>query len=152
MDILWLLTVPAGLGAILIAGLFHKPDPLVAFREDCRKEGMSFEEAEAALAIRTAFVRLRRKATTLCHVRGGDIAREHLVELIEHETAMLHATHGFEPAKSFVAWANACPEHEILYPDAHEVRVKHLRSKLTLVKPSRQVIEDMHAAVKVTRR
>jgi len=142
--------------AILVLSLVWKPDPLEVFKEECRRQGMDFRETQAALAIRVAFVRLRRIASDLCIERRGIIDRKDFVEIINREAQCLHLIHGAAASRSFVAWANACPDTEILYPDAVEVHIRHIQANLKPIKISpaerRQIREDLKAAVTVVRR
>ena len=61
-------------------------------------------------------------------------------------------------AKSFIAWANSCPDTEILYPDAVEIYMRHVREQIAKNKVeidpavAKQAREDMLAACRVVRR
>ena len=91
-------------------------------------------------------------AITQCEPAPGQ--RDHL-SFIQIEASLLHLIHDFDTAKSFVAWINACPENEILYQPAMDVRMAHYRAKSAanpvVIDPevSRQAIEDLYAAVRV---
>jgi hypothetical protein len=139
---------------MLVLSLVCKPDPIQAFREDCRRRGMTFEQTQAELDIRYHFVRVRRLASDLCLERDGDLEANHIGDLIAAEARTLHIVRGSETAKRFVAWARECPEHEILYPDAQAVRMRYFRNKLRDFPkrvPDPQVLEDLRAACTILR-
>ena len=146
------------LAVILVLGLVCKPDAMEAFNEECRKRGMDFRETQDALAIRVAFVRLRRISSDLCIKLDGAITKEHFAEIVNHEAQGLHLINGMKTAKSFIAWANSCPDTEILYPDAVEIYMRHVREQIAKNKVeidpavAKQAAEDLAAAVRVVRR
>lgn len=147
--VLWSLV--AILACILILCLVCKPDPEQAFREQCRAQGMTFREEQAAVAIRISFARLRRILSDACIEAQGDISDWHLGEVIRREAAGLHLIHGYEAAKSFTSWAKECGLVEVMYQDARDAYVAHLRSKMQPVEPlpehvRRQNEQDRRAA------
>lgn len=107
--------------------------PLQKFRQQCRAGGMDFAETEAAIAIRTAFVRLRRIASDQCVAKGGNMDRAEINQIAGQIAIGLAAARGREAATSFIGWVDSCPDEEILYDDARAARhsrtVEALRAK-----------------------
>lgn len=137
---------------LLLAALLWPRDEYAEFMENCRRQGLDFRETQAAFAIRYAFVRVRRLASELCIERQGKIEASDIADLINDEARMLRRLHDVETAKSFIGWANSCPENEVLYPWAMEVRMRYLRSQLKPVPPmTKQQLEDFYAATRVIR-
>ena len=127
-------------------------DPVEQFRDQCRKQGMDHEEIEAAIGIRVAMVRLRRLASDLCHDRGGDMEREHIDEIAEVIGIGLAAAYDQQTCTSFLAWVRSCPDYEILYEDARELRHQFHKSQFpTPIPVNPQDLEDLRAAFRVVR-
>ena len=127
-------------------------DPVEKFVDQCRKQGMDAEEISGAIGIRMAMIRLRRIASDLCHDRGGDMERWHIDEIAEVIGAGLAAAHNQQTCKSFLAWVKSCPDHEILYEDARELRHQFHKSQFpTPIPVNPQDLEDLRAAFRVVR-
>ncbi|MGY3331323.1 hypothetical protein ACVILI_004340 [Mesorhizobium sp. USDA 4775] len=128
-------------------------DAALKFRHQCRADGMNFAETEATIAIRAAFVRLRRLSSDQCVARGGSIERRAINEIAGHVAIGLAAAHGREAAKSFIGWIDACPDEEILYDDAraarHRMHVVSLRSKGLYPPKHVQMHEDHRNAFRI---
>ncbi|RWN34163.1 MAG: hypothetical protein EOR97_05245 [Mesorhizobium sp.] len=114
----------AVIAIVAVIGLIpeNAEDAALKFRRRCRADGMDFSETEAAIAIRAAFVRLRRLSSDQCVAKGGNMGREAINELASQVAIGLAAAHGREAAKSFIGWIDACPDEEILYDDARAAR------------------------------
>ncbi|TIN78338.1 hypothetical protein [Mesorhizobium sp.] len=97
-------------------------DALHKFQQECKASGMDFRETQAAIAIRTAFVRLRRIASDQCVAKGGNMDRKAINEIAGNVAIGLAAAHGREAATSFIGWVDSCPDEEILYDDARAAR------------------------------
>lgn len=107
-----------------LAGLIEETpdDALRKFRKDCRAQGLDFAETETAIAVRLAFVRLRRMASDLCMSKDGEITRSEINEIAGDLAIGMAAAHGLDASKSFIAWIDSCPDEEILYDDARKAR------------------------------
>ncbi|WP_192384077.1 hypothetical protein [Mesorhizobium silamurunense] len=127
--------VLAVIAILMVIGLIPETaeDAALKFRHQCRDDGMSFAETEAAIAIRKAFVQLRRLSSDQCVASGGKMDRDQINQIAGQIAIGLAAAHGRETAKSFIGWIDACPDEEILYDDAraarHRMHVASLRSK-----------------------
>ncbi|RWD14171.1 MAG: hypothetical protein EOS74_19505 [Mesorhizobium sp.] len=128
-------------------------DALARFRQECRQQGMSFEETQAAISIRVGLVQLRRIASDQCVSRGGHIDRKAINDLASNIAIGIAAAHGTRAAKTFVAWVDTCADEEILYDDArharHRLHVASLRSQ-GLYPPARAPMSrDLQDAFKI---
>ncbi|TIP75271.1 MAG: hypothetical protein E5X63_42960, partial [Mesorhizobium sp.] len=114
------MTVLAVIAIVAVIGLIPETaeDAALKFRRQCRADGMGFAETEAAIGIRTAFVRLRRLASDQCVAQGGKMDRDQINQIASHVAIGLAAAHGRKAAKAFVGWIDACPDEEILFDDA----------------------------------
>ncbi|MER9493445.1 hypothetical protein NKI86_16610 [Mesorhizobium sp. M0320] len=130
--------------------------PLQKFREECRAGGMDFAETEAAIAIRTSFVRLRRMASDQCVAQGGKMDRDEINQIASQVAIGLAAAHGREAAKSFIGWIDSCPDEEILYDDArgarHRNTVEALRAKGLYPPKNVPMSEDLRTAFRIVKR
>ncbi|RUU33681.1 hypothetical protein EOC93_28215, partial [Mesorhizobium sp. M6A.T.Ce.TU.002.03.1.1] len=109
--------VLAVIAIVAVIGLIPETaeDAALKFRRQCRADGMGFAETEAAIGIRTAFVRLRRLGSDQCVAQGGKMDRDQINQIAAHVAIGLAAAHGREAAKAFVGWIDACPDEEMLY-------------------------------------
>lgn len=128
-------------------------EALTRFRQDCRQQGMSFEETQAAVSLRVGLVQLRRIASDQCVAKRGNMDRKAINQLADNIAIGIAAAHGTQAAKSFVAWVDSCADDEILYDDAraarHRMHVTHLRSK-GLYPPTRgPMSRDLRDAFKI---
>ncbi|CDX26811.1 hypothetical protein MPL3356_60568 [Mesorhizobium plurifarium] len=146
------------IGAVVAIGLIpaRPEDHLLDFRAKCRKDGLTFQETEAALGARIAFVSLRRRASNLCVDAGGHVTRDQINEIARHLAIGLAASHGQDAAKRFIAWVESCPDEEILYDDArgrrhHRISGELARKGLHANKKA-AMHEDFKHALKVIKR
>ncbi|TIN02687.1 MAG: hypothetical protein E5Y34_06565 [Mesorhizobium sp.] len=128
-------------------------DALARFRQECRQQGMNFEETQAAISLRVGLVQLRRLASDRCIERNGNMQRKEINELAGNIAIGIAAAHGTQAAKSFVAWVDSCADEEILYDDAraarHRMHVTYLRSN-GLYPPTRAPMSrDLRDAFKI---
>ncbi|MER8371745.1 hypothetical protein [Mesorhizobium sp. M1406] len=128
-------------------------DALARFRQECREQGMSFEETQGAVSLRVGLVQLRRLASDRCVEKNGNMSRKEINELAGNIAIGIAAAHGHQAAKSFVAWVDSCADEEILYDDAraarHRVYVTSLRSKGLYPHPRAPMPPDLRDAFKV---
>lgn len=119
-------------GAYALSIIPDGHDAVTRFRQECRQQGMSFEETQAAVTFRVGLVQLRRIASDQCVARSGNMDRKAINQLAGNIAIGIAATHGTQAAKSFVAWVDSCADEEILYDDAraarHRMHVTYLRS------------------------
>ncbi|MER9639409.1 hypothetical protein [Mesorhizobium sp. M0239] len=131
-------------------------EALQKFREQCRADGMDFAETEAAIAIRTSFVRLRRIASDQCVAQGGKMDRDEINQIASQIASGLTAAHGREAAKSFIGWIDASPDEEILYDDARAARhrntVEALRANGLYPPKNVPMSEDLRNAFRIVKR
>lgn len=152
------LAVFAIFGAVVvIKAIPERPeDLLLNFRAKCRQEGMTFQETEAALGARIAFVGLRRRASNMCVDAGGHVTRDQINEIARHLAIGLAASHGQDAAKRFIAWVESCPDEEILYDDARGRRHHRISSELARkglhANKKAAMHEDFKHALKVIKR
>ncbi|MER9914000.1 hypothetical protein NKJ71_25575 [Mesorhizobium sp. M0050] len=129
------MVVLAVIAMVAVIGLIpeNAEDAALKFRRQCRADGMDFRETEAAIAIRKAFVQLRRLSSDQCVASCGKMDRDQINQIAGQVAIGLAAAHGRDAAKAFVGWIDACPDEEILYDDAraarHRMHVVSLRSK-----------------------
>lgn len=157
---IWLgpLAILVVLGAAVVISMIpaRPEDQLHDFRTKCRQEGMTFKETEAALAVRMAFVSLRRQASDHCVGAGGAVGRDRISEIAGHLAIGLAAAHGQDAAKRFIAWVESCPDEEILYDDARLHRHRRISNELARkgLHPDKKAAmhEDFKHALKVIKR
>ncbi|WP_192242860.1 hypothetical protein [Mesorhizobium silamurunense] len=146
------------IGAVVVIGLIpaRPEDHLHDFRTKCRKEGMTFQETEAVLAVRMAFVSLRRQSSNLCVDAGGVISRDRINEIARHLSIGLAAAHGQDAAKRFITWVESCPDEEILYDDARARRHHRISGELARkgLHPDKKAAmhDDFKHALKIIKR
>ncbi|RWD49998.1 MAG: hypothetical protein E5V72_02065 [Mesorhizobium sp.] len=150
--------VLAVIAIVAVIGLIPETaeDAALKFRRQCRADGMSFAETEAAIGIRKAFVQLRRLSSDQCVARGGKMDRDQINQIASHVAIGLAAAYGREAAKAFEGWIGSCPDEEILYDDARSARHHHivgaLREKGLCYPPKRAgMSEDFRNSFKVVR-
>ncbi|MER9014515.1 hypothetical protein [Mesorhizobium sp. M0898] len=128
-------------------------DALTRFRHECRQQGMSFEEIQAAVSLRVGLVQLRRIASDQCVAKSGNMDRKAINELAGNIAIGIAAAHGTQAAKSFVAWVDSCADEEILYDDAraarHRMHVTSLRAKGLYPLPRAAMSHDLRDAFKI---
>lgn len=134
----------------------HHEDALHKFKAQCRKDGMTFGEIQAALAIRMAFVNLRRRASDHCVGGAGHVSRHEINEIARQLAVGLAAAHGQDAAKSFIGWVESCPDEEILYDDARAHRHHRISSELAQkgLRPNKKAAmhDDLKHSLKVIKR
>lgn len=134
-----------------IINAVDQDDGITAFRKDCRKKGMTDEETENHIGIRIAFAKLRRLASDVCLELGGDIDREKIDEIAGVIASGLLEAYDKETAELFLAWAKSCPDHEILYRDAMELRYQLHKSRAVTIDLHPNDKVDIEAAFRVRR-
>ncbi|BCH33210.1 hypothetical protein MesoLjLc_51400 [Mesorhizobium sp. L-8-10] len=140
-------------GGLVLLGLLpeSQDEAVQAFRNQCRSDGMDFAETEAALAIRVAFVQLRRRSSDLGVAKDGDISRSDINQIAGALAIGLAAAHGKDAAKSFIGWVDMCPDEEILYDDARAAVQKFLSGIRQPIQFDPQLQADIRAAVTIIR-
>ena len=142
---------------LLLLAYFIPESPgagMARFRQECKKQGMGSAETEAAVAIRVAFVRLRRMASDRCVEKKGEMSRKEINDIAGDLAIGLAAAHGQDAAKSFMGWVDTCEDSEILYDDARNARFRHNVEFLRghgMWPPKAEMSHDLKDAFKIIR-
>jgi hypothetical protein len=117
------------------------------FMADARADGLGVVDALAELRLRTAFVRLRRRATELT-LEDPRHAEQAIVKAAKEEALCL-GVHSQAEARRFIRWAESCRADEILLPEAMKAWHRHLHRQADKVVDRRtpQQVADSIAAL-----